>query len=153
MAAQGPIMSCSTSLLLPPGDLAPMLLLSRFSVRLCATPETAAHQAPLSLRFSRQEHWSRLPFPSPMHESENESDSYVHRGTSTEFYSLQLSEGPILSFFFLVPGSGVSPVQTESLHLCLYLILSFCLWDLASLGISLFLLYPSRSFSLLVSPN
>ena len=47
------------------------MLLSRFSrVRLCATPETAAHQAPLSLGFSRQEHWSGLPFPSPMHESE-----------------------------------------------------------------------------------
>ena len=29
-----------------------------------------AHQAPLSLGFSRQEHWSGLPFPSPMHESE-----------------------------------------------------------------------------------
>ena len=48
-----------------------LLLISRFSrVRLCATPETAAHQAPLSLGFSRQEHWSGLPFPSPMHESE-----------------------------------------------------------------------------------
>ena len=32
----------------------------------------AAHQAPLSLGISRQEHWSGLPFPSPMHESENE---------------------------------------------------------------------------------
>ena len=31
---------------------------------------TAAHQAPLSLGFSRQEHWSGLAFPSPMHESE-----------------------------------------------------------------------------------
>ena len=30
----------------------------------------AAYQAPLSLGFSRQEHWSGLPFPSPMHESE-----------------------------------------------------------------------------------
>ena len=41
-----------------------LLLLSRFSlVRLCATPETAAHQAPPSLGFSRQEHWSGLPFP------------------------------------------------------------------------------------------
>ena len=30
----------------------------------------AAHQAPLSLGFSRQEHWSGLPLPSPMHESE-----------------------------------------------------------------------------------
>ena len=29
----------------------------------------AAHKAPLSLRFSRQEHWSGLPFPSPTHES------------------------------------------------------------------------------------
>ena len=39
-----------------------LLLLSRFSrVRLCATPETAAHQAPWSLGFSRQEHWSGLP--------------------------------------------------------------------------------------------
>ena len=27
----------------------------------------AAHQAPLSLGFSRQEYWSGLPFPSPMH--------------------------------------------------------------------------------------
>ena len=30
----------------------------------------AAHQAPPSLGFSRQEHWSGLPFPSPMHESD-----------------------------------------------------------------------------------
>ena len=48
-----------------------LLLLSHLScVWLCATPETAAHQAPPSLEFSRQEHWSGLPFPSPMHESE-----------------------------------------------------------------------------------
>ena len=48
-----------------------LLLLSRFSrVRLCATPQTAAYQAPPSLGFSRQEHWSGLPFPSPMSESE-----------------------------------------------------------------------------------
>ena len=48
-----------------------LLLLSHFSrVRLCVTPWTAAHQAPPSLGFSRQEHWSGLPFPSPMHESE-----------------------------------------------------------------------------------
>ena len=48
-----------------------LLLLSRFSpVRLCATPQTAAHQAPPSLGFSRQEHWSGLLFPSPMRESE-----------------------------------------------------------------------------------
>ena len=48
-----------------------LLLLSHFScVQLCVTPETAAHQAPPSLGFSRQEHWSGLPLPSPMQESE-----------------------------------------------------------------------------------
>ena len=47
-----------------------MLLLSRFSrVRLLVTPCTAAYQASPSMGFSRQEHWSGLPFPSPMHES------------------------------------------------------------------------------------
>ena len=39
-----------------------LLLLGRFSrVRLCATPQTAAHKALPSLGFSRQEHWSGLP--------------------------------------------------------------------------------------------
>ena len=33
--------------------------------QLFAAPWTAAHQAPLSMRFSRQGYWSRLPFPSP----------------------------------------------------------------------------------------
>ena len=48
-----------------------LLLLSRFSrVRLCVTPQTAAHQAPPSLTISRQEYWSGLPFPSPVHESD-----------------------------------------------------------------------------------
>ena len=52
-------------------DILLLLLLSRFShVLLCATPKTAAHQAPLSLGFSRQEHWSGLLFPSPVQESE-----------------------------------------------------------------------------------
>ena len=32
-------------------------------VRLLATPWTVAYQLPLSMEFSRQEHWSRLPFP------------------------------------------------------------------------------------------
>ena len=50
-----------------------LLLLSCFSrVRLGATLKTAAHQAPPFLGFSRQEYWSGLPFPSPMHESESE---------------------------------------------------------------------------------
>ena len=34
-------------------------------VQLFATPWTVAHQSPLSTEFSRQEYWSRFPFPSP----------------------------------------------------------------------------------------
>ena len=52
-----------------------LLLLSRFCrVRLCATPEMAGHQAPLSLAFSRQEHWSGLPFPLQCMKVKNESE-------------------------------------------------------------------------------
>ena len=44
-----------------------LLLLSHFSrVRLSETPWTAAHQAPLSMGFFRQEYWSGLPLPSPL---------------------------------------------------------------------------------------
>ena len=35
------------------------------SCRLFVTPWTAAHQALLSMRFSRQGYWRGLPFPSP----------------------------------------------------------------------------------------
>ena len=36
-------------------------------VWLLVTPWTAAHQAPLSMEFSRQEYWSGVPLPSPIH--------------------------------------------------------------------------------------
>ena len=50
-------------------------LLCRFShVQLCAPPWTAAHQASPSMGFSRQEHWSGLPFPSPIMKVESESE-------------------------------------------------------------------------------
>ena len=42
-------------------------------VWLFATPWTAAFQAPLAMGFSKQEYWSGVPFPSPMHETESES--------------------------------------------------------------------------------
>ena len=48
-----------------------LLLLSHFCHAWhCATPEMAAHQAPPSPGFFRQEHWNGLPFPSSKHESE-----------------------------------------------------------------------------------
>ena len=53
----------------PPPDLCTLLpncMLSRFGhVQLFATPWIVAHQAPLSMGFSRQEHWSGLPCPPP----------------------------------------------------------------------------------------
>ena len=43
-----------------------MCMLSHFShLRLFATLRTVAHQAPLSMGFSRQEYWSGLPCPPP----------------------------------------------------------------------------------------
>ena len=47
-----------------------MYVLVARCIRLFATPWTEAHQASLSMRFSRPEYRSGLPFPSPMHESE-----------------------------------------------------------------------------------
>ena len=43
------------------------------SLQSCSTlcnPIDGSPPPPMSLGFSRQEHWSGLPFPSPMHESE-----------------------------------------------------------------------------------
>ena len=70
-------------------------LLSHFSrVWLCATPQTAAHQAPPSLGFSRQEHWSGLPFPSPMRESEvTQSCPTLRNPVHTVAYQAPLSMG------------------------------------------------------------
>ena len=67
-----------------------LLLLSRFShVWLCATPETAGYQASPSLGLSRQEHWSGLPFPSPMHESEKWKWSHSVVSNSEQPHGLQ----------------------------------------------------------------
>ena len=67
-----------------------LLLLSHFSrVQLCATPHTAAHQVPPPLGFSRQEHWSGLPFPPPMHESEKWKWSRPVMSNSSRPHGLQ----------------------------------------------------------------
>ena len=39
--------------------------LSHSRVQLYVAPWTVAHQAPLSMRFPRQEYWNGLPFPPP----------------------------------------------------------------------------------------
>ena len=100
-----------------------LLLLSRFScVWLCATPETAAHQAPPSLGFSRQEHWSGLPFPSSMHENETwkwshsvESDSsWPHGLQPTRLLCPWIFQARVLGCHCLhrnLPGPGIKPVS------------------------------------------
>ena len=49
-----------------------LLLLCRFSRPILCDPIDSSPPGSPSLGFSRQEHWSGLPFPSPMHESESE---------------------------------------------------------------------------------
>ena len=49
----------------------------------------AAHQAPPSLGFSRQEHWIGLPFPSPVHESEKWKWSHSVVSDSSQPHGLQ----------------------------------------------------------------
>ena len=50
----------------PPSSEGPMRACCHFNcVQLCATPNTVAFRAPLSMRFSRQEYRSGLPCPPP----------------------------------------------------------------------------------------
>ena len=49
----------------PPGKPTDIVSVGRSVVPDSAMPWTAAHQASLSMRFSRQGYWSGLPFPSP----------------------------------------------------------------------------------------
>ena len=67
------IVSCPGRLILfpraPPIDVAAAAESRQSRPALCS-PVEGTHQAPPCLGLSRQEHWSGLPFPSPMHESE-----------------------------------------------------------------------------------
>ena len=127
------VLQCSTSLnghLMIPLLL---LLLSRFSrVWLCTTPQMAAHQAPPSLGFSRQEQWSVLPFSSPMHESEKSkwsrsvvSDSLQPHGLQpTRLLHPQDSPGKNtgVGFHFFLQLSGVF----SFIVVCLYCTSKYC---------------------------
>ena len=70
--------------------------------RLIATQRTAAHQAPLSMGFSRQEYWSGVPLPSPLERAEEvKRPSAVLQGNS-EPYELAGKENPLLAQNFCV---------------------------------------------------
>jgi len=112
-----------------------LLLLSHFSrVRLCATPETAAHQAPLSLGFSRQEHWSGLPFPSPMHESESESEVTPSCPTLSNPMDCSLPGSSIHGIFQARVLEWGAIVFSEVLNKC-YLLTYYCSYFPCSLAL------------------
>ena len=94
-------------------------VLSRCShVRLFMTPCTIAHQVPLSMGFSRQEHWSGLPFPSPRNLPDPgiEPTSLMSPALSGEFFLLlsQLRK-PWLS---LVAVNGGCPLGRYTASYC-----------------------------------
>ena len=80
------------------------------SLQLCPTlcdPIDTAHQSPPSLGFSRQEYWSELPFPSPMHESEKWKWSRSVMSDSSRPHGLQPT-GLLHPWDFPGKNAGVS---------------------------------------------
>ena len=59
------------------------------SLQSCPTLGDPIDGSPPSLGFSRQEHWSGLPFPSPMHESEKWKWSHSDREVTSRSRGLQ----------------------------------------------------------------
>ena len=106
-------------------------------VQLLVTPWTAAHQAPPSMGFSRQEYWSRLPLPSPLCYTVG---PYCVLSPSVMSNSLQPHEvepQPLLSMEFSrqeywsglpVSTQGIFSIQGSNLHL-----LHLLLWKADSL--------------------
>ena len=90
----------------------------------------AAHQAPLSLGFSRQEHWSGLPFPSPMHESEKWKWSHSLVSDSSRSHGLQPTR-------LLCPWDSLGKSTGVGCHCLLRLIrgegVKLCSWKLAKI--------------------
>ena len=92
-------------------------------VRLFVTPWTVANQAPRSMKFSRQEYWSRLPFPSPR-DLPNPGIEPKSPELAGRFFPAELPEMPYIqayrgtySGFQLVSGQvGFNTVLSQSLN-------------------------------------
>ena len=100
-------------------DLLLLLLLSHFSrVQLCATPQTAAHQAPPSLGFSRQEHWSGGHFLLQCMKVKSESEAAQSCPTLSDPMDCNLS-GPSVHGIFQARGLEwvASAFSTKDLRL------------------------------------
>ena len=98
-------------------------MLSHFScVWICATLWAATHQAPLSMRFSRQEYRSGLPFPSPedLRDPGIKPESPTLQGTLHQLGQQQVDSyplavrtiniGPVTFWVFL--GPMTPPIET-----------------------------------------
>ena len=89
-------------------------------VRLLATPWTAAHQAPLSMGFSRQEYWSGVPLPSPwsyLGTCKDGISTYKISGWQC-FHSLIIIEGemPMFGKFLKILERGISGFESKLYH-------------------------------------
>ena len=129
-------------------------MLSHFSrIRLPATPWTMAHQAPLSLRLSRQEHWSVLPFPSPVIKYEVSELKSLRRVRLCDSMDCSLPGSSIHGIF---PSTNFSPTWLGH-HLCSELVsLQAFLWKASPMAVprslrgprqTLFLPYSGQSSS------
>ena len=70
---------------------------SRFSrIRLCMTPWTVGHQAPLSMGFSRQEYWSVLSCPPPgdLPDPEIKPRSLMSPALAGRFFTISITQVP-----------------------------------------------------------
>ena len=76
----------------------------------------AAHQGSPSLGFSRQEHWSGLPFPSPMHESEKWKWSRSVVSDSSDPWTAAYQASPSMGFSRQKYWSGV-PLPSPHFYL------------------------------------
>ena len=83
-------------------------------------PWTLAHQAPLSVEFSRQEYWSGLPFPPPrdLPDPGIEPVSPASPAVAGRFFTLEPPEKPNCSYVDPISRSGVNFISVESRLLC-----------------------------------
>ena len=76
-------------------------------VRLFVTPWTVVRQAPLSMKFSRQEYWRGLPFPSP--------GNLLHPGTEPSFLESSALAG---RFFTTASPAAAAAAAAKLLQSC-----------------------------------
>ena len=94
-------------------------------VQLLMTPWTAAHQAPPSMEFSRQEYWSGLPLPSPLEEGSTCQKKKKNLFATREhellthfnlFWELHIGQKVESSRWLTIMAEGDSGVSTWRVH-------------------------------------